>query len=125
MRATHVSALAQRLEIDTGNASSWADSFEKTVAMYRAVGNSSGNFGKLGSDLGGLGLFTGSLVATSAFARVKLVYQTPGTTSFLEQATVFFWKRAHLFPNRRVFGKSRDAFSEKTELFSEKDARFS
>ena len=39
--------------------------------------------------------------------------------------SVFFWKRAHLFPKRRVFGKSRNAFSEKTELFPEKDAHVS
>ena len=46
---------------------------------YRAVVNSSGNFGKLGSSLEGLQVFTGSLVVTSAFAGVKLVYETSRT----------------------------------------------
>ena len=57
----------------------------------------------------GLGLFTGSLVVTSAFARVNLVYQTP-----------LFWNNTTVFFGTDLIFFRTDAFSEKDERVSKK-----
>ena len=67
------------------------------------------NLGKLGSDLEGLGLFTGSLVVTSAFARVKVVYETFSDEHerlFFGNALIFFRTDAFSEKDGRVFGKA-------------------
>ena len=74
----------------------------------------------------GLGLFTGSLVVTSAFAEVELVYETFSDEHerlFFGNALIFFRTDAFSEKDGTRFRKRRNAFSEKTLMFRDLSGR--
>ena len=83
-------------------------------------------FLKFGEDLEIFCVFKGPLVVTSAFARVRLVYETSRmnmSVFFFGNALIFFRTDAFSEKDGTRFRKRRNAFSEKTLMFRDLSGR--